>query len=211
MKNLKYLLAFVMAASIVACSSDNESDNPEPPKKKSYGVGDLYDSNGLTGVVFYLSNEEGTSGYIVSLKEWEASWSEENIETGASRLSLGEGMMNNNVIKRLKDWKIRFPAFSRCNTLNQGLITTWILPSSVELQFVRLAMCEDGALNDDKMNAFNKTLTDAGGDPISLTEYWSSSEFSAGQAYPISMVNGESDYYKTGKESKHKVRAISPF
>ena len=70
MKNIKYLLALVMTASIVACSSDNEQDKPTPPEKPSYKVGDLYDRNGITGVVYYLNNEEGTSGYVVSLKEW---------------------------------------------------------------------------------------------------------------------------------------------
>ncbi len=170
MKNIKYLLALVMTASIVACSSDNEQDKPTPPEKPSYKVGDLYDRNGITGVVYYLNNEEGTSGYVVSLKEWEAAWSEEYIETGAMRLSLGEGMINNNIIKRLDNWKLRFPAFSRCNTLNSGLVTTWILPSSAELQWIGLSLCTDGEIDQAKLEAFNKTLTDAGGDPISLTD-----------------------------------------
>lgn len=213
MKNIKYLLALVMTASIVACSSDNEQDKPTPPEKPSYKVGDLYDRNGITGVVYYLNNEEGTSGYVVSLKEWEAAWSEEFIETGAMRLSLGEGMINNNIIKRLDNWKLRFPAFSRCNTLNSGLVTTWILPSSAELQWIGLSLCTDGEIDQAKLEAFNKTLTDAGGDPISLTNYWSSSEFSASQAYPINLAkpNADSDYYETGKEKKHKVRAVTVF
>ena len=123
-------------------------------------------------------------------------------------------MINNNIIKRLDNWKLRFPAFSRCNTLNSGLVTTWILPSSAELQWIGLSLCTDGEIDQAKLEAFNKTLTDAGGDPISLTNYWSSSEFSASQAYPINLAKAPMPIPITTKpvrEKKHKVRAVTVF
>lgn len=77
-----------------------------------------------------------------------------------------------------------------------------------------MAFCnEDGRIDNDRLEAFNKALSDAGGKPISLSDYWSSTEMSKGGAYSVNMNNpdGDVDFYKIEKSNTYKVRAVSVF
>lgn len=215
---LSISLLTVLGIVSVSCSKPIKPEpvpgpDPEIPVK-SYSIGDVYDTCGLKGVVFYLSKEDGTSGYIVSLEEWDAQWSDIEKETGAIFMGVGEGLKNSNIIRTQPDWKIHYPAMRYVNMLNKGAVTTWVLPSLNELRFLGMAFCnEDEQIDNVKFEAFNKALIDAGGAPISLSDYWSSTEMSAGGAYSVYMQtpNGEPNYYKTEKGNTYKVRAVSVF
>ena len=96
-----------------------------------YKVGDFYNENGKTGIVFEV-NSDGTSGKIytispVSEARWTSDQSEVDNLVGANDSS--DGANNLEAVMRIPDWQSKYPAFAACAKLGDG----WYLPAIDEL------------------------------------------------------------------------------
>lgn len=226
-----FLLILLLALTLSACSgSDGPAPTPpvpptplppEPPEPgKTYEIGDLYDVDGVQGIVYLLA-DEGTHGMILSLAEGERPWSIETVETNANRLD--DGKYNCTLIRKREDWGAKYPAFKWCNDLNTGRYGGWFIPSLYEMNNLYVAFNGGGGIGPDAalggpsatgaqaQARFNAFLTDAGGTPLSLADYWTSSEYGAGFAYPFDFVQGDMDPYGGAKANTYKVRAVRGF
>lgn len=100
-----------------------------------YKVGDFYNENGKTGIVFEV-NSDGTSGKIVEFHPWgQNSWTADqqlmNSIIGAN--SKTDGQYNTNVVMRTNDWEKKYPAFEYCTRyIDKG----WYIPSINELKSI---------------------------------------------------------------------------
>ena len=96
-----------------------------------YKVGDFYNENGKTGIVFEV-NSDGTSGKIytispVSEARWVSDRSEADNLVGAN--DHNDGANNLASVMRIPDWQRKYPAFAACAKLGKG----WYLPAKGEL------------------------------------------------------------------------------
>lgn len=225
----KYIVCLLLlAAGLAACAGSEHvvpevPEKPEPPEppvpETTYRVGDLYDRDGVRGVVYLLTDAAGTHGMIVSLTEAERPWSVETVETFANRLD--DGKYNCRVIRYLEEWGSKYPAFKWCNDLNAGRYGGWFIPSLYEMDALYRAFNGEGGISDDTQDVarcdaasrsrFNQYLTDAGGTPLSEADYWTSSEYGAGFAYPYDFRRGDMDSYGGAKANTCRVRAVRGF
>lgn len=222
------ILLLLLVAGLAACSgSDPETpvvpvipEPPEPPVPvTTYRVGDLYDKDGVQGIVYLLDDATGTHGMIVSLTEAERPWSIEAVETFANRLD--DGKYNCRIIRYLEEWGSKYPAFKWCNDLNAGRFGGWFIPSLFEMDALYRAYNGEGGIGDHTQavapcdaaarSRFNQYLTDAGGTPLSEANYWTSSEYGAGFAYPFDFKRGVMDSYSGAKANTCRVRAVRGF
>ena len=113
-------------------------DVPRAKQKQTsapYNVGDFYNENGKTGIVFEV-NADGTSGKIVDFHPWgQNSWTADkqlmNSIIGAN--SKTNGQYNTNVVMRTDDWEKMYPAFEYCTRfIDKG----WYIPSINELKSI---------------------------------------------------------------------------
>lgn len=96
-----------------------------------YKVGDFYNENGKTGIVFEV-NSDGTSGKIYTISPVsEARWTSDKGQAtdlvGANDSS--DGANNLEAVMRIPDWQSKYPAFAACAKLGDG----WYLPAIDEL------------------------------------------------------------------------------
>lgn len=227
MKKFLYLLLVLSAAGSGACSSDDDpsagADNGEPvpptPSTTVWGVGDFYSVGNVRGVV-YCVDDSGEHGRILSLPEWEAQWQTDlgfaDPSSGGAGFGndAGTGLSNWMIVTGTAAWEVNFPAFACCNTLNGSMVIGWHLPAVGDLEEI----CEafngglSGEVNTERRTLFNKTLTDNGGEPLSGSVYWSSSEMGPQHAYGFDFGSPRSKEPEAfGKLETHKVRAIKNF
>ena len=200
----QFILSFAVLCTVgslaVGCSDDDSSIR--------YSKGDIYDRNGVRGVVFAIS-DEGRHGLIVSLDETTAAWSTEQVRTAA--VSDSDGAANQAAIESIADWQTKYPAFAWCDAKNVNGASNWFLPAYDQLRELY------NTWSSAKSN-FNKALTDSGGMAIAPTSaedeyYWSSTddESSSGGVYAVAFMfrQGVADFpFKTDHE---KVRAVHAF
>lgn len=164
----------LLLLSIILCTiSCKPGKNPDPeeikpaPSQPAYKVGDLYESNGIKGLIFKL-NEDKVSGLIVSLEQPQTQlpWSSDLVVIGAT--SRTNGAENMAVIESIADWQSKYPAFVWCKSLGDG----WYIPSVNELKELLFI----GSSNTFKQAiAANKAAFFASGKYLSSTEmdqYW---------------------------------------
>ena len=112
-----------------------------------------------------------------------------------------EGMKNMQTIKRIPDWRKKYPAFAWC--AKQG--EDWYLPAIKELKKFTL----DDSIHD----AVNRTLSQKNGDLLfnkgEDKRYWSSSDEDEISAWSVDMY--EDGTYSDGKRGSYYVRAVSAF
>ena len=107
----------------------NNPVNPDGTTSPPYKVGDYYNENGLTGTVFYVT-DNGYSGKIINKSVGECAWA-----TGSTLTELvgtnsqTNGRRNMDIITAIKDWQSRYPAFKWCADLGED----WYLPALNEL------------------------------------------------------------------------------
>ena len=103
---------------------ENGGDTP-----REYVVGDLYDADGVKGIVFEVS---GKHGKIISLEEKECYWSSRpDVQTRA--WDEDDGMANMRKIKAIPNWRSEYQAFAWCDGMNTNGVTGWYLPAANEL------------------------------------------------------------------------------
>ena len=186
-------------------------DAYDPNMVVDYEIGQIYDINGTNGVCYAIKTDKQGNmwAYFFSMDEAYLQWSTENVwcncgsDKGAwntydpfdPRYSYADG--------GVRDIS-NYPAFKWC--MDHG--TDWFMPSSTELQWMWDAV--SGGTHDfdcDTMKAYNKLLTDNGGDPFEETYYWSSNETSEDMIELIAFMSDSVVCLEPYKTNKYNVRA----
>lgn len=144
----------------------------ETPPAGNYAIGDLYDKDGVQGVVFRVPTAE-KPGLIISLTESQQAWSNENVWVNCG---FAKGEFNCEMIYMQENWEEKYPAAKWCYDLGDG----WFLPSDSE--FAEFWLAFNGALNGDnkdKQEIFNSKFTD---EIFVGNTYWTSNEISEDMA-----------------------------
>ena len=165
---------------------------------QAYAPGDLYDVNGVKGVVFYV-DETGTSGLIMSMDQEYLQWS--TVYEWANCLS-NKGEWNTEDMLKLGADK--YPAAKWCVEHGEG----WYMPSSYEMNLMWAAV-SDGKLDFD--HEFVKLYNDKLEDPIIEDYYWSSSEISEDMAEVVVFIDDSVVCLEPKKDRYFHVRAIRKF
>lgn len=197
-------------------TSQPEASRPAPEYVlRQYEVGDLYDRNGVKGVVCIVS-EEGTHGLVVSLEQIYLPWSEfrkpdlrtvgaENRTDGEENMRTVEAYIAANGLS----WD-DFPAFKWCRELGEG----WYLPSIDELLTIGHNYNGGSRMKNNRQarNRFNDALKNAGGKRMDrMVYYFSSTEMDEKNAY-TSHTSLEPPYVvEIPKYNKFLVRAVHKF
>ena len=186
-------------------------DAYNPNVQTDYEIGQIYDIFGTNGVCYAIKTDKQGNmwAYFFSMDEAYLQWSTENVwcncgsDKGAwntydpfdPRYSHAEG--------GVRDIS-NYPAFKWC--MDHG--TDWFMPSSTELQWMWDAV-SGGTHNFDcdTMKAYNKLLTDNGGDPFQETYYWSSNETSEDMIELIAFMADSVVCLEPYKTNKYNVRA----
>lgn len=194
----------------------DEAARPAPEYVlRRYEVGDLYDRDGVKGVVCIVS-DEGTHGLVISLEQIYLTWSEfrkPDLRTvGAGNRTDGEENMRtveDYIDANGLSWD-DFPAFKWCREQGEG----WYLPSIDELLTIGHNYNGGSRMKNNRQarNKFNDALKDAGGKRMDrMVYYFSSTEMDEKTAY-TSHTSLEPPYVvEIPKNNKFLVRAVHKF
>lgn len=195
-------------------------ENPEQPEQpaKEYKVGDYYEENGVKGIVYAFAeiakyNDSYTEivgydkyCYLFSMDQVYIEWSTENVQCNA--MNPKDGAKNMISIAYQDSTYAKYPAAKWCADHGEG----WYLPASNELHMMWDAISGGNHIfTDPTVTAFNKTLTDNGGQPIEETFYWTSNEVSESQAEVVCFSEGKGVCLEILKSDKFDVRAVYKF
>lgn len=182
---------------------------------KQYEIGDLYDRDGVRGIVCRLS-EDKTHGLVMSLDEICLRWSEfrkpDLRATGIAERS--DGMLNMEAMERYiaengLSWE-DFPAFKWCREKGDG----WYLPSIDELLSIGHNYNGGNRMTNNRQarNKFNDTLKENGGEKFDrLMYYFSSTELDEKVALTTYMGIEPPYVIEIPKYNKFLVRAVHRF
>lgn len=204
------------AAGETEAAPQAEAPRPAPEYVlRRYEVGDLYDRDGVKGVVCIVS-DEGTHGLVISLEQIYLTWSEfrkPDLRTvGAGNRTDGEENMRTveaYIAANGLSWA-DFPAFKWCREQGEG----WYLPSIDELLTIGHNYNGGSRMKNNRQarNKFNDALKDAGGKRMDrMVYYFSSTEMDEKNAY-TSHTSLEPPYVvEIPKYNKFLVRAVHKF
>lgn len=204
------------AAGETEAAPQAEAPRPAPEYVlRRYEVGDLYDRDGVKGVVCIVS-DEGTHGLVISLEQIYLTWSEfrkpdlrtvgaENRTDGEENMRTVEAYIAANGLS----WD-DFPAFKWCRERGEG----WYLPSIDELLTIGHNYNGGSRMKNNRQarKKFNDALKDAGGKRMDrMVYYFSSTEMDEKNAY-TSHTSLEPPYVvEIPKYNKFLVRAVHKF
>ena len=178
-------------------------DAYDPNMASDYEIGQIYDLNSSKGVCYAIKNDNQnrTWAYFFSMDEEYLQWSTENVWCNCAS---GRGDWNTEDMLRNGTSPDKYPAAQWCVAHGEG----WFMPSSTELQWMWDAV-SGGTHNfdSDTMKAYNKLLTDNGGEPFQETYYWSSNETSDDMIELIAFMSNSVVCLEPYKTSKYNVRA----
>lgn len=181
-----------------------------------YSIGQIYDQDGVRGVVVAL-NEERTHGLLMSLDEVMIDWStfrkEELCKVGAEHRT--DGMLNMEAVARYiaehnLTWD-HFPAFKWCRDKGEG----WYMPSIDELLTIGHEYNGGSRARNDRQARvrFNENVKNSGGERLDGKCYYHSST-EIDEKFPMMSHMGlEPPYVITdvAKYTKFLVRAVRKF
>ncbi len=212
----EYYTRETSAATTGSAASRSESTTAvETLPLREYAIGELYDVNGVKGVVCQLS-EDRRHGLIISLEELYLPWSvfrkPELRTVGADHRT--DGRVNMQTVARYIEannlsWE-DFPAFKWCREQGEG----WYLPAIDELLTIGHNYNGGSRLHNDRRarNAFNGTLKEAGGERMDrMVYYFSSTEIDDKNAYTSHMSIEPPYVVEIPKYNKFLVRAVHRF
>ncbi len=189
----------------------------EPVENETiYGIGDIYNQNGIKGVVVMLT-DGGRHGLIMSLDEACLAWCnlhrKQQKYIGASDRYDGEKNMQaveKYIAANNLSWS-NFPAFEWCRAKGEG----WYLPSINEIWSAGTMYLGGSrtASNRKFRKNFNASVIGAGGTPLSgVMIYHSSTEDKDARYSLYSHMNSEAPYIQSGyKADDLFVRAVHKF
>ena len=131
---IRAIAKFGNGASSNNYSNNNYSSSNYSSSGRTYKVGDLYNENGLKGVVFEVS-ADGRSGKILHLEDgdmmlWCNNSTESKRKIGANNRYDGE--INMAAVKQIAGWLEKYPVFAYCNKLGEG----WYIPAQAEWESI---------------------------------------------------------------------------
>lgn len=182
---------------------------------KEYEIGELYDRDGVKGIVCLLS-EDKRHGLVISLDEIYLHWSEfrkpDLRVVGADNRT--DGMDNMEKVARYIEanglsWD-DFPAFKWCRDKGEG----WYLPAIDELLTIGHNYNGGTRMRNDRQarNKFNGALKDAGGERMDrMVYYFSSTEVDEKSAHTSHMSIEPPYVVDIPKYNKFLVRAVHRF
>lgn len=173
------------------------------PVERTWKVGDYYNVDGRKGVVFWV-DETGKHGKIVSLDQAEKQWcTDAEYEKDLTDIASDEydGMKNLQSIKKISDWRNKYPAFAWCADHGDG----WYLPAIKELELLLLNEEVHDAVNN-QIEREGKTRLFSEGE---YKVYWSSTEIFEWCACVVDVEDGLT--YDDHRNSNLYVRAVSAF
>lgn len=180
----------------------------DPELAGKYNIGDIYEVNGVKGVVFAIKsdNKGDTYGYIFSLDEEDLQWS--TVYEWCNCVN-DKGAWNTYDPFTYYDMDINnYPAFKWC--MDHG--DDWFMPSSTELRWMWETISNGSYnFNDPKVAEFNKLLTDNGGEPFNETYYWSSNETSEDLVEVIAFMDESVVCLDPKKDNVYTARAAYRF
>lgn len=189
---------------------------PQEPAAYRYSVGDIYEKDGIKGIVIVLY-DGGLHGLVMSLDEaclpWCTLHRKQLKKMGAN--SNTDGMVNMHAIEKfIADNNLSwddFPAFKWCREKGTG----WYLPSINELWSAGTMYMGGSRIASSRKprKAFNQSLEAAGGKPLSnIMTYHSSTEDKDARYSLFSHMNSEPPYINSGyKADDLFVRAFYKF
>lgn len=182
---------------------------------KQYEIGELYDANGIRGIVCALSDDR-QHGLLLSVDEIYLHWNsfrKPDLRTiGADERS--DGMLNMEIVARYiadngLSWD-DFPAFKWCRDKGEG----WYLPAIDEMLTIGHNYNGGSRIhsNRDARNKFNDALKAAGGKRMDrLVYYFSSTELDEKNAMTTYMGIEPPYVIEIPKYNKFLVRAVHKF
>lgn len=182
---------------------------------KEYEIGELYDFNGVKGVVCQLSDDK-RHGLVISLEELYLPWSvfrKPGLRT-VGAVNRTDGRVNMQTVARYIEenglsWE-DFPAFKWCREQGEG----WYLPAIDELLTIGHNYNGGSRMRNDRRarNAFNDSLKEAGGERMDrMVYYFSSTEIDEKNAYTSHMSIEPPYVVEIPKYNKFLVRAVHRF
>lgn len=208
---------------VVKAVEPEEPEEPEQPEQpdqpaKEYKIGDYYNENGVEGIVYAFAeiakyNDSFTEivgydkyCYLFSMDQVYIEWSTENVQCNA--MNPKDGAKNMTSISYQDSTYAKYPAAKWCADHGEG----WYLPASNELHMMWDAISGGNhVFTDPTVAAFNKTLTENGGQPIEETFYWTSNEVSESHAEVVCFSDGKGVCLEILKSTDYDVRAIYKF
>lgn len=182
---------------------------------KEYEIGDLYERDGVKGVVCLLSDDK-LHGLVISLDEIYLPWS--SFRKPDLRLigadDRTDGRRNMEIVARYIEennlaWE-DFPAFKWCRDKGEG----WYLPSIDELLTIGHNYNGGTRIHNNRQarNRFNDALKDAGGERMDrMVFYFSSTELDEKSAYTSHMSLEPPYVVDIPKYNRFLVRAVHRF
>ena len=182
---------------------------------KTYEIGELYERNGVKGVVCLLT-EDKQHGLVISLDELYLPWSEfrkpDLRVVGADDRT--DGSVNMAKVAQYIEangltWD-SFPAFKWCREKGEG----WYLPAIDELLTIGHNYNGGTRIRNDRQarNKFNDALKGAGGERMDrMVYYFSSTEMDEKNAYTSHMSIEPPYVVEIPKYNKFLVRAVHKF
>ena len=213
---IRAIAKFGNGASSNNYSNNNYSSSNYSSSGRTYKVGDLYNENGLKGVVFEVS-ADGRSGKIVSMTQptdGKTAWAVGSYERGRAigATYTDDGSKNMAIVKSISGWQTKYPAFAWCANLGSA----WYLPAINELEAL--------LYNANTLSKVNSTLEAHGGTKLSKKGdprwYWSSTEGTYTTSKGIRSVklvrmnfdeSGEHGKDLTDEYTFTRIRAIAKF
>ena len=135
-------------------------------KAQTYKVGDIYDKDGLKGLVIRV-NETGEHGLIMSLDRCTKKWASKKVKYNTNCFFEDDGEKNMKALEEsIKEnglsWE-QFPLFSWCRSKGDG----WYIPAKEELEDLYKAINGGvGEYDSSKFNAIDEKLKSNGGDQM---------------------------------------------
>lgn len=182
---------------------------------KEYEIGELYNQNGVKGVVCMLT-EDRQHGLIISLDELYLHWSsfrkpdlrvvgaDDRADGAVNMEKVAAYIVGNNL-----SWD-DFPAFKWCREKGEG----WYLPAIDEMLTIGHNYNGGARLQSNRQarNKFNNALKDNGGERMDrLVYYFSSTEKNEKEAYTTHMGIEPPYVIDIPKYNKFLVRAVHKF
>ncbi len=195
--------------------------NPEPAPtveqaEELYAVGDIYNKNGVKGIVA-LTYDNGEHGVVISLEEACLPWSKlprkKTKATGANSKHDGEANMRaieQYIAENDLSWE-DFPAFKWCRERGEG----WYLPSINEIWSAGTMYMGGSRTSSNRKfsKSYNANMELAGGVPMSNIMIYHSSTEDKDMRYSLyTHMNSEPPYTNSGyKADELFVRAFHKF
>lgn len=180
----------------------------DPELAGKYNIGDIYEVNGVKGVVFAIKsdNKGDTYGYIFSLDEEDLKWS-----TKYEWCNCGSQRGDYNSSDPFNYWGMDindYPAFKWCKEHGEG----WFLPSSTEMHWM-WDMLTEGQRDFDAPSVakYNAFIVEKGGEPFNETYYWSSNETSEDLVEVIAFMDESVVCLDPKKDNVYTARAAYRF